>query len=440
MEERNMYRAINKMMHIVILACFVMNMYAQKVICGPFLGDLQSTSVRVWVATKGSDSILVQLFNGKEFLHPTASEKLWQKSRCASKYYFDHLQPSTHYQVFVNGVLTAVLNGQQGFTTAGNTSAVNDFNFLAASCALVMHRPFGVVFPGASRKIFDHMAAENADCMLWMGDNVYLLPFHLRKEKRVFRKNLDVRTKMKPYKHLINSQVNYSIWDDHDFGPNNGDSRFPGKLTTDKIFNAMWPNPTPPESEHGRYYSFVHEDIEIFMLDNRSNKINQDSSNIYLGKEQLEWLQQSLKASKASFKIIVNGGQIIARFRGTECMRYYKDEFNSLFDFIRTEHINGVVCLSGDIHHTELLKDTTLCDYPIYELTSSPMTSMPSKGNPQHPQLVPGTLVDGTRSYAIISVTGIGSNRKLVLEAKSKKGEVFWQREITLEEVSSTTQ
>lgn len=436
MEVKNMYRSRRNRLLFHFLVLFIGKIQGQKMVCGPFLGDLQQKSVQIWVASKGEDSVDVQLFDGKLYIKPENVEYLIQKNRLVSKYYFENLSPSFKYKVFVNGAPRQVLNGLDGFMTPNDILGDSDFTFLAASCALVMHRPFGVVFPGASRKIFDYMSAENADFMLWMGDNVYLLPFHFKKEERIFRKNLDVRTKMKPYKHLIESQVNYAIWDDHDFGPNNGDSQFSGKVSTDKIFKAMWPNPRFPEPENGRYYSFVYEDVEFFMLDNRSNKINEDTSNVYLGEKQLKWLQQSLKDSKANFKIIVNGGQIIARFRGTECLRYYKGEFNALFDFIRHEHINGVVCMSGDIHHTELLKDTSLCNYPIYELTSSPMTSMPSKGNPNQPQLVPGTLVDGTRSYAFIAVTGIGLDRKLVITAKSKKGVVFWQREIALEAIS----
>ena len=89
------------------------------------------------------------------------------------------------------------------------------------------------------------MSTDSTDFMLWMGDNVYLLGFHLKSEKRVFRKNMNIRTKFKKYDKLLSSQPNYSIWDDHDFGPNNTDNSFVGKNYTTKVFKQMWPNPKP---------------------------------------------------------------------------------------------------------------------------------------------------------------------------------------------------
>ena len=107
-------------------------------------------------------------------------------------------------------------------------------------------------------------------------------------------------------------------------------------------------------------------------------------------------------------------------------------EQQELLDFLRTARIEGVVFLSGDRHHTELLKRQEPGLYPLYEFTSSPLTSngrrIPEEEN--NPRRVPGTWVTATRNFGIVEVTGPPKERVLTLRTLDGTGKELWKREI----------
>jgi alkaline phosphatase D len=410
---------------------------AQQPISGPFVGNVTDHSAKIWVAFKQKSPLKITLTDGINNYAPTNKDETIKRKKIINILNFGRLPQNTKFTVLCNEKPISKSKTKVQFTTQNNYSDTSQIRFLAASCALILHKPLAVFFPGASRKIFKSMSSDSTDFMLWMGDNVYLLGFHLKSEKRVFRKNMNIRTKFKNYDRLLSSQPNYSIWDDHDFGPDNTDNSFNGKNYTTKVFKQMWPNPELPMPEMGNFYTFKHQDIQFFMLDDRTNKILNDSVKKCLGSSQIEWLKTELSNSTASFKFIVNGNQIIKKQRGSECLRYFKDEFNDIFNHIKTNKIDGVVLLSGDIHHTELLIDEEIGNYPIYELTCSPMTSKLSGLPNDKSQIVENTLVLNKRNYCISTIIGNTTDRKLRFEILDKKGKLIWMKEIVLNEISN---
>ena len=71
----------------------------------------------------------------------------------------------------------------------------------------------------------------------------------------------------------------------------------------------------------------------------------------------------------------------------------------------RRRRVDGVIFATGDRHFTELLRVERPGAYPLYEFTSSPLTSRPYE-NPDsaertNPDLVAGTLV-GKRQFGLI--------------------------------------
>ena len=105
----------------------------------------------------------------------------------------------------------------------------------------------------------------------------------------------------------------------------------------------------------------------------------------FLGKEQREWLQQSLKDSEAPFKVLISGsGWSKAKGPGGDSWASYLHERNALFDFIRDNQINGVILLSGDTHTGELnaIPWSEKGGYDFYDLVSSPLGQTPWPANP----------------------------------------------------------
>ncbi|PJF33216.1 MAG: phosphodiesterase, partial [Phototrophicales bacterium] len=94
-----------------------------------------------------------------------------------------------------------------------------------------------------------------------------------------------------------------------------------------------------------------------------------------IGEAQLQWLIDALKNSRAPFKFVVFGGQVVNDFRYFENYATFAEERERLFTLLEQERIEGVIFLSGDRHHTILSKMDRPASYPLYDLTSSALTA-----------------------------------------------------------------
>ncbi len=92
-----------------------------------------------------------------------------------------------------------------------------------------------------------------------------------------------------------------------------------------------------------------------------------------------------------------------------------------------------MVFLSGDRHFSELLKVERPGAYPLYEFTSSPLTSRtPGRldaADRDNPDLVPGTQVV-KRQFGMIHVSGRGDDRQLAFESYDGAGALLWRKEV----------
>src|SRR5690606_10494226 len=115
-----------------------------------------------------------------------------------------------------------------------------------------------------------------------------------------------------------------------------------------------------------------------FLLDDRYHRAPNTwpagPDKLALGAAQLEWLMSGLASSRAAFKLIVCGNQVLNEVSPYESLRGFADR-DALLAWLARERIEGVVFLTGDRHHTELLRAPREGLYPLYELTSSPLTS-----------------------------------------------------------------
>ena len=101
---------------------------------------------------------------------------------------------------------------------------------------------------------------------------------------------------------------------------------------------------------------------------------------------------------------------------------------------LKDRAIEGVIFLSGDRHHAELnrLQDDPQF-YPLYDFTSSPLTSRPASSSNDElhsPRRVSGTFVKGRRNFGILKFSGPPDDRRVIMEARGVKGETLWSHEI----------
>lgn len=315
------------------------------------------------------------------------------------------------------------------------------FRFGVGSCTYVGEAEFdrpGVPY-GGGYEIFTALAAQKPDFMLWTGDNTYTREADWNSRTGVLKRYTHTRSlpEMQP---LLASTHNYAIWDDHDYGPNDSDRAYWLKSTTLDAFKLFWANPNYIFDE-GCTGTFVWSDCQFFLLDDRTFRAPDDMPDglekVYYGEKQMQWLMDALTTSKATFKFIITGGQIVNPAKVFENYAIYGTERDRLFKALANARIPGLLFITGDRHHTILHKLDRAGTYPLHDITISPLTSGPSK--PQSEELTLPTYVNGTlvtdRNFGILSVSGPLNDRVLTINVYDQKGVERWNRQVKASEL-----
>lgn len=415
---------------------FAANTTAQTkgIIAGPMLGQVEMRTARIWVEA-GSDAKNVAI-------------KYWQKgdtkNTATKNFVFDanndfkpmqveigglDINTTYEYAILYNGITTTY---RGSFTTKDLwqwRKPAPDFSFLAGSCAYfnepVYDRP-GKPYGGDST-IFETMAKEKSAFMLWLGDNWYTREVDYSSAWGLwYRASHDRHTPI--LQNLWKAMPHYAIWDDHDYGPNDADKTFTLKEESRKVFMNYWANPGYGFNGQGIYTKMSYADVDFFLMDDRWYRSADDMEPFIDGKPnpakkmwgdtQMEWLKNALTNSKAPFKIIVTGSQTLNPASTFDCLQHYPIEFNGLMDFLTAAKINGVMLLTGDRHHSEIIKYQRAAGYNLYDITASPLTSGIGKVSgteKDNPAREANTLVE-EQNYARITINGKTKDRKFTVE------------------------
>lgn len=331
------------------------------------------------------------------------------------------------------------------FRTLPDDNRAIDFSMAVGSCAFLNDDRYGPtrrILPyGGKTEIYDIIATHQADFMFWLGDNIYL-----RAGEWNSREGVQYRyrhTRFHPaLQKVMRTGSHLAIWDDHDFGPNDGDSTYQLRKMTADLFQKAWPNPKPVDPQQ-LYTNYRIGDVEIFLMDDRSHRAPNDAppseQKTFLGKKQLDWLIQSLKSSDANFKIIAIGSQVLSNCNLAEGYIFgYENEFEEMIFRVREEQIEGVLFFSGDKHLTEISRYDYPGLYPLFDLTISPFTSFPTPIKLSNSHRVKGTFV-GRRNFGILNFVGKGDDRRMVINIYNVNGKRLWQRSIWAKELRGGT-
>ncbi len=420
---------------------------------GPMLGPAEMTQTTVWLQTRRPCRAQVRWWREgtPEAARLSPSVETAAAGDHIARFELPGLEPGSRYEyeIYLDGFR---LNppAPLSFQTQAMWRYRTDpppFRVAIGSCAYITDAPFdrpGDPY-GGDYKIFRAIAQARPDFMIWLGDNVYYREADWTTERDMRRRWAHDRA-LPELQPLLGAVHHYAIWDDHDFGPNDSDRTFRHRATSLRVFQDYWANPTwgLPEAP-GVFTRFEWADVDFFLLDDRShrapNTMPAGPDKRMYGREQLQWLKESLAGSRAPFKIVAGGGQFWNPLNTFESLGQYPAEQQELYDFIREARIEGVVFLSGDRHHTELLRRQEPGMYPLYEFTSSPLTSGGSRleeeaGNPAR---VPGTWVTGgTRNFGLLEVSGEEEARVLTLRTLDADGKELWKQEIQEAELRFT--
>jgi alkaline phosphatase D len=419
-----------------------------RVISGPMLGPVELRDAKIWVEVSPEVKTASLQYYKKGEVKTTKT--VLYKGELGNE--FNPLQftvggldfnTTYEYKVWINGKAT-VKGGE--FTTKDLwqwRKQPPEFSFLTGSCAYVNQpvydRP-GKPYGGDS-SIFETMAKEKSAFMLWLGDEWYTREVDYYSEWGLWYRASHDRA-VPILQNFLKAMPQFAMWDDHDYGPNDIGKNYILKEASRKVFNNYFCNPSSGENGQGIYTINSWGDADIFMTDDRwwrsADRIKDsidgkpNPKKEMLGAQQMEWLKNSLLYSSATFKIVAVGSQVLNPVSPFDTWWNFPAEYYELMNFIKEYKINGVVFLTGDRHHSEIIKVDRPGTYPLYDITVSPLTSGthsfegPEKNNPYR---VLG--IDEKQNYGKFSFSGNRGNRKMTVTYFGIKGDKLGEWSIT---------
>ena len=417
---------------------------------GPMAGYAEMTETLLWVQTKVPAEVQVRYWELGSRANTSMSPLVRTREEDANIAHIllSDLRPGTRYgyELLINSEVVSLKHALR-FQTPPLWQWRTDpptFNVAFGSCAYVNEEEWdrpGAPY-GSDYDIFTRIAAMQPDLMLWLGDNTYYREIDWNTELGLRHRQTHTRS-LPELQALLGSTQNYAIWDDHDYGTNDADRSYrlrEASLETHKLFwaNQLYGTRETP----GVFSRFEWGDAEFFLLDDRyhrsPNRAADDETKTMFGPAQFQWLKDALISSRATFKIVVNGNQVLNPMSPFEALSRFSHEYRALLSFIKEANISGLVFLSGDRHFSELicLRDSSF--YPLYDFTSSSLTaglfSNPEREK-DNPDRVPGTLVTDAHNFGMLRFSGPRTERVLTLECYDLKGILRWSHVIRASEL-----
>lgn len=278
---------------------------------------------------------------------------------------------------------------QRNFKTLDITK--KSATFAQLSCMADDYRFDDVINP-----MWDRLRNANVDFVLMTGDQVYVdskefVERQKATELDIWQRYVDAFKRL-PIYHWQNLVPIFAVWDDHDYGTNDGDTNFIAKAPSTSAFEAVFHGndiagvwEKCPVGTSSKFTAFGQR---IFLMDDRSfRKPNTDASSKtdafgHWGEEAHRWLINDMNQTTLPTWII-NGNQFLSG-KTLDYKEAFQDnhpaEFNLLLREL-TQQKSAFVFASGDIHLSEIMKaPADKLGFETYEYTSSSMHSYTGTG------------------------------------------------------------
>ena len=288
--------------------------------------------------------------------------------------------------------------------------------------------------------IWKAVEKENLNEFFFMGDNVYgdLDSGELSNMAPAYAKQ------GKNFPDWLKNLKPLAIWDDHDYGLNDGGNEYKLKSDSQKLFLDFWrvDKQDDRHKREGIYFSetrqikdkkilFIGLDTRYFRSplegEKRNYRSTTDISKTILGKQQWDWLEKKFQET-ADIVILVSSIQILATNHGFEKWSNFPHEKERLLSLIK-QFQKPVVLASGDRHKAGIYKQGNL-----YELTSSSLNKplprwLVAVWDETDPLLLGKMHYD--MNYGLISINSSGT---IFIDLKNAEGKVLEAVELEIKE------
>ncbi len=236
--------------------------------------------------------------------------------------------------------------------------------------------------------VWQALTTQQPDYIFIIGDSVYAdmvsqIETDPADPKQLWTRFAQTRNKLQIYKEKRLIPI-LAIWDDHDFGINNGDRHYKYVLESQENFLNFFAQSSQLECVEkgpGVSMKFSAFGKNFYFLDGRSFRSNKtDTDETMFGEAQNLWLFRHLNSDhKPSW--LINGSQWFGGYLEKESFEYTMPlSFKKFLDRLR-DCRTPVQFVSGDVHFSEIMEiEPEILNYPTIEITSSSIHSLTFPG------------------------------------------------------------
>ena len=309
--------------------------------------------------------------------------------------------------------------------------------------------------------IWDAITAKKPELLILLGDTIYA---DLDKSKKVtpelIQSKYDLLNALPGFAKLKAAVPLIGMYDDHDYGKNDGDATWPLKDEAQKLMLDFYavPADSPRRTRKGVYHAEIFgppgRRVQVILMDGRyfRSPLKQgpraripgynapiapyipatDADATMLGDEQWKWLEEQLK-QPAELRLLASGVQVLSEDHPFEKWMNYPKERERLYKLLRDTKAAGVIVLSGDRHLAELSLDTKAIGYPLYDVTSSGFNQATKSWRVPEPNRHRVAAVPYGDNFGMITIDWKSeTSPRIALELRDEDGELFVRQSIRL--------
>ncbi|MBU2877680.1 alkaline phosphatase D family protein [Aliiglaciecola lipolytica] len=293
-------------------------------------------------------------------------------------------------KINIYAVCLILLLSSHGFVFAQQATTKPITKILFGSC----------VHQDKPQPIWAPINQQKPDLFMLLGDNIY----GDTEDMQVLAEKYQKQANVPGFKQLRETTPVVGIWDDHDFGVNDGGAEYPQKQASKQLMLDYFKEPDNSQRrsrEDGAYTAYIYgplgQQVQVILLDLRWNRSalhavsktqyekikspnnlgpyepDPSGKGMMLGETQWQWLEEQLK-QPADLRILVSSIQFISEFTGWESWANFPHERERMLALLDELNIKNLFAISGDTHWGELSVDKTEKGQSIWELTSSGLT------------------------------------------------------------------
>lgn len=330
-------------------------------------------------------------------------------------------------------------------TLSAQTSA-QDRTIIAFGSCVHQDRP---------QPIWQAVLADEPEVFVFLGDNIY----GDSEDPTVLQSKYEQLGAVAGFQRLREQADVVAIWDDHDYGVNDGGIEYPSKEASRQVMLDFWNEPEESERRSrpdGIYTSYEYgergQKVQLILLDLRWNRtplveiedmakrearLAQDigpydadlsAAATMLGEPQWQWLQQQLEVD-VDLRIIGSSIQLLADFTGWESWANFPGDRQRFFALLQSAPVVPTVIISGDTHWSEFSRiDDAGLPYALVEMTSSGLTEEWHAISPNRHRVGEAFAV---ANYGLMAVDWSGDSPVLDMSIRDESGAILIQQTVS---------